>query len=98
MSDRMGITSGIAGAIAALGFAVAHALMITDIWFSLPMQMIAGALCDSCLGATYEMLRETALLGSLKRLTADSIPGLQTIHRTYPDIPEEDDYHEYFSH
>ena len=52
----MAISGSAAGSLAALGFAFVHGFMISEIWFSLPMLLIAGALCGSCLGATYAML------------------------------------------
>jgi hypothetical protein len=60
----MGISGGIAGAVAGLSFAIVHGVMISEIWFSLPMLLVAGALCGCCLGATYGMLRETPSLAS----------------------------------
>jgi hypothetical protein len=45
-----------AGAIAALTFAVVHALWITDIWFSLVPMMIAGAACGASIGWSYGRL------------------------------------------
>jgi len=59
------IRSGaIAGAISALSFTIIHYLFISDIWFSLPMMILAGALCGLCLGWTYRLLFEAPTLGS----------------------------------
>jgi hypothetical protein len=38
-----------AGATATLGFLVLHAITISDIWFSAPMMLVAGAACGACL-------------------------------------------------
>ena len=38
-----------AGALATLGFLVLHAIIISDIWFSAPMMLVAGAACGACL-------------------------------------------------
>lgn len=51
------ILSGIvAGAVSAFGFALIHAIFISDIWFSLPILLAAGAICGFCLGWTYGLL------------------------------------------
>lgn len=39
-----------AGAVATLGFLILHAIVITAIWFSAPMMLVAGAACGACLG------------------------------------------------
>lgn len=64
MNARMALSGAAAGSVAALGFALAHAFMISEIWFSLPMLLVAGALCGACLGATYGMLRDAPSLPS----------------------------------
>ena len=64
MSTRMAFSGGIAGALSALIFAVVHGFMISDIWFSLPMLLLAGALCGTCLGTTYSMLCNSPSLRS----------------------------------
>lgn len=48
----------VAGALSALSFALIHDLIISDIWFSLPALLVAGAACGFCLGWTYGMLFE----------------------------------------
>ncbi|MDX1437414.1 MAG: hypothetical protein R3335_11415 [Anaerolineales bacterium] len=51
------IRSGaIAGAVATLVFTVIHDLIISDIWFSLPVMLAAGMLCGICLGWSYALL------------------------------------------
>jgi hypothetical protein len=63
----MAVSGAVAGAAAGFGFALVHGLMISDIWFSLPMLLIAGALCGLCLGWTYGLLFPTPdLAGWLK--------------------------------
>ncbi len=39
----------VAGAVSAAVFALVHGLFISEIWFSLPMLLAAGALCGICL-------------------------------------------------
>jgi hypothetical protein len=51
------ILSGIvAGAVSAFSFALIHTIFISDIWFSLPILLAAGAICGFCLGWTYGLL------------------------------------------
>ena len=38
-----------AGSLATLGFLILHAIIISDIWFSAPMMIVAGAACGACL-------------------------------------------------
>jgi hypothetical protein len=45
-----------AGAASAFGFALLHEMLISDIWFSLPALLIAGAICGLCIGWTYAAL------------------------------------------
>jgi hypothetical protein len=53
------IRSGaIAGALSAFAFAVIHYIFISDIWFSLVMMMVAGALCGSCIAWSYALLNK----------------------------------------
>lgn len=59
MSKLHFIVAGMAaGAISAYSFALIHALLISDIWFSLPLLLAAGAICGLCLGWTYGLLFE----------------------------------------
>ena len=57
-------SGAVAGAVSAFAFAVIHHLFISDIWFSLVIMMVAGALCGACVGWTYGLLFETPSLGS----------------------------------
>ena len=50
---RSGILAGTASAFA---FAIIHDIFISDIWFSLPVLVVAGALCGLCVGWTYGLL------------------------------------------
>lgn len=52
-SGRLALSGAIAGAGSAFIFAVIHDLLISDIWFSLPIMLVAGALCGACLGWSY---------------------------------------------
>ena len=62
------IRSGaVAGAVSAFAFAIIHHLFISDIWFSLIMMMVAGAVCGLCIGWTYGLLFEAPSTGSWVR-------------------------------
>ena len=57
-------TGTVAGAISAYSFALIHGALISDIWFSLPILLVAGAICGLCLGLTYGLLfKETSICG-----------------------------------
>jgi hypothetical protein len=45
-------------------FAAIHALFISDIWFSLQVLLMAGALCGLCLAWTYSLLFKAPSVGS----------------------------------
>jgi hypothetical protein len=60
----------IAGALSALVFALIHDIFISDIWFSLPALLVAGALCGFCLGWTYGLLFERSSWGSWLKFNA----------------------------
>lgn len=49
-------TGIVAGAISAYSFALIHAALINDIWFSMQILLVAGAICGLCLGWTYGLL------------------------------------------
>jgi hypothetical protein len=49
-------SGAIAGTVSAFTFAVIHDLFISDIWFSLPILMAAGAICGLCVGWAYGLL------------------------------------------
>lgn len=44
----------LAGAVTVLGFAVVHAVWISDIWFNLGPMLVAGAACGACLAGSYD--------------------------------------------
>lgn len=57
----------IAGAVSAFCFALIHRALISDIWFSLPILLVAGAICGLCIGWTYElMFRQPSVVTWLK--------------------------------
>ena len=45
-----------AGAVSSFAFVIVHQLIISNIWTSLPIMLIAGALCGLSLGWTYGLL------------------------------------------
>lgn len=50
-SIRRAIAGGAtAGAITTLGSLILHAITISNIWFSAPLMLVAGAACGACLG------------------------------------------------
>lgn len=51
---RSGMLAGIASTI---GFALIHDLLISDIWNTLPIMAVAGALCGLCIAWSYRLLR-----------------------------------------
>ncbi len=50
------LIGALAGTVSAWSFAYIHGVFISDIWFSLPALLIAGAICGLCLGWTYGLL------------------------------------------
>jgi hypothetical protein len=62
------IRSGaVAGAASAFAFALIHDVFISDIWFSLLIMMVAGAVCGVCVGWSYGLLVEKPSVGSWLR-------------------------------
>lgn len=57
-------SGAIAGGLSALLFTLIHDIFISDIWYSLVMMMVAGALCGSCIGWSYALLTEAPSTGS----------------------------------
>jgi hypothetical protein len=53
-------SGALAGAASAFSFALIHDIFISDIWFSLPVMLAAGAACGLCLGWTYGLLFQAA--------------------------------------
>ena len=65
------IRSGIlAGAASAFAFAIIHDIFISDIWFSLPLLVVAGGLCGLCVGWTYGLLAGRPSIHSWLRYNA----------------------------
>jgi hypothetical protein len=59
-----GLTGALAGAASAFAFVVLHDIIISDIWFSLVLMLVAGALCGLCIGWTYRLMFSAPSIGS----------------------------------
>ncbi len=57
----------IAGVTSAFVFAIIHDIFISDIWFSLALMLVAGAVCGLCVGWSYALLAVNPSLGSWLR-------------------------------
>ena len=55
-SLRFARSGSLAGAVSTFTFIIIHDVFISDIWFSLPIMLIAGALCGACVGGSYWIL------------------------------------------
>jgi hypothetical protein len=60
-------SGAVAGAISAFAFAIIHHLFISNIWFSLIIMMVAGAVCGLCIGWSYRLLVRAPSTGSWLR-------------------------------
>jgi hypothetical protein len=60
-------SGAIAGAGSAVAFAFIHQVLITDIWFSLAMMVVAGALCGLCVGWCFGLLHDRPTSGNWVR-------------------------------
>ena len=60
-------SGALAGAAAAVAFSVVHHVMISDIWYLLPMMAAVGALCGLCLAWTYGSLFEVRSVSNFLR-------------------------------
>jgi hypothetical protein len=60
----------IAGALSAFSFTIIHDLFISNIWNSLPVMLVAGAICGLCLGWTYGLLFEAPSIQSWLKYNA----------------------------
>jgi hypothetical protein len=49
-------SGAVAGAASAFAFTVLHQLLISPIWFALPINLVAGALCGVCLAWSYVLV------------------------------------------
>ena len=67
MRPSFGMSGALAGAVSAFAFTIIHDLFISDIWFSLIIMLVAGALCGLCVGWSYGLLFEEASPGSWLR-------------------------------
>jgi hypothetical protein len=62
------IRSGaVAGAASAFAFAIIHDIFISDIWFSLIIMLVAGAICGLCVGWSYALLVQSPSMGNWLR-------------------------------
>ena len=61
---RAARSGAVAGAGAAFVFVVVHHVFISNIWFSLPVLVVAGALCGVCLGWSYALVVDRPTPGS----------------------------------
>lgn len=67
VSGRYPRSGAIAGATSAVGFAIIHHIFISDIWFSLLIMMVAGALCGLCVAWSYSVLSRAPSFGGWLR-------------------------------
>ncbi len=58
---KLVVPGAVAGAVAPLTFAAAHALLISDIWYSAVGMMIAGAACGATIGWSYGRLFDPSI-------------------------------------
>lgn len=58
---RLVVPGLVAGALAPVAFAAVHALIISDIWYSLVAMMVAGAACGAMIGWSYGRLFEPSI-------------------------------------
>lgn len=63
-TPRFAPTGALAGAASAFAFVVLHDIIISDIWFSLVLMLVAGALCGLCIGWTYRLMFPAPSIGS----------------------------------
>lgn len=61
---RFALSGALAGTFSALIFTVIHYIFISDIWFSLMIMLVAGALCGASLAWSYAMLVNKSSLRS----------------------------------
>jgi hypothetical protein len=64
---RFAGSGAVAGAFSAFAFTIVHNLAISDIWFSLPAMLAAGALSGACVGWSHALLVGRPTLGSWLR-------------------------------
>ncbi len=57
-------SGAVAGTGATVAFALIHAILISDIWFMLPIMVPAGAACGLCIAWSYGLMIKTPSVGS----------------------------------
>ena len=55
-NGRFALSGAIAGVVSTLAFTIIHDIFISDIWFSLVIMLVAGALCGGCVSWSYGLL------------------------------------------
>jgi hypothetical protein len=63
-NGRFALSGAFAGVVSTLIFTIIHDIFISDIWFSLVMMLVAGAVCGACLGWSYGLLVKAPSLRS----------------------------------
>lgn len=53
---RFALTGAVAGVVSAVGFAALHALLISDIWWSVVLMAVAGAMCGACVAWSFAVI------------------------------------------
>jgi hypothetical protein len=66
-------SGALAGAASALGFAVIHHVLISDIWFSAVAMVAAGAVCGLCVAWTYGIVAGTPSVSGWLRYNATHV-------------------------
>lgn len=57
-------SGAVAGVVSTVGFTVIHDLWISDIWQTLPIMVLAGALCGLCIAWSYGLVSERPSISS----------------------------------
>jgi hypothetical protein len=57
-------SGAVAGAVSASAFAIIHDMFISNIWFSLVLMVVAGAVCGLCIAWSYGLLVQAPSIGS----------------------------------
>jgi hypothetical protein len=64
VTARFALTGAVAGVVSAVGFAALHALLISDIWWSVGPMAIAGAVCGAAVAWSFGVITRTRTLRS----------------------------------
>lgn len=67
------IVGAAAGMVSTVTFALVHALLISDIWFSIAPMLVAGGVCGLCVGWSFGILASPPTLGGWVRYNATFI-------------------------